>query len=85
MSYVRFSDQSDVYVYGAADGRIVCCGCVRNDGSAVSTETEAIMLVHIYVHKERGDKVPDSAITNLREGIASSFDPRSREFPTEQT
>ena len=74
MSYIRFSDDSDVYVY-VGDKGITCCSCRLNpikdgfhldicfDGKGMYTK----MISHLEQHKRSGHKIPSIAIKRIRE------------------
>lgn len=55
MSYARYSDDSDVYVFRNCDGFLDCVGC------GFKTETVAGLHAHLDWHREVGDEVPDRA------------------------
>lgn len=71
MSYCRFGEGSDVYVY--TDGaHIYCCGCrlgevrdAEGDGVDASFVTPAEMLAHLERHRAVGDMVPQHAMDRL--------------------
>lgn len=68
MSYARFSDDSDVYVYLGHTG-YVCCGCEWGEGKGLSwwCNTEKEMLDHLERHRVHGDTVPQYAVDRLTE------------------
>lgn len=64
MSYCRFSNESDVYMYRHVDGFIRCCSCkLTAKDPALNTEREA--LNHLDEHKRFGHRVPQYAIDRL--------------------
>ncbi len=67
MSYCRFSDHSDVYVYGSPDRRYTCCVCSLSKiwGHA----TAADMMTHLEEHIAAGHQVPQYAIDRLQGDI----------------
>lgn len=58
MSYCRYSEESDVYVYYSTNDTFVCCGCFR-------TEDIYTMIKHLETHIIAGDKVPEYALKRL--------------------
>lgn len=80
MSYVRFSETSDVYVYPTTttEGihKLVCCACrlvvdTRWYGDFVVTSREE-MVDHLLIHVEVGHKVPKRAFDRLTREICSN-------------
>jgi len=61
MSYARWSEDSDVYVYERTveASEWVCCGCA-------AFKTREGMIEHLREHEERGHRVPAEAIARLR-------------------
>ena len=80
MSYARFSDESDVYVYEAAD-YWVCYGCIflpnnpphntnhDHTGSDYVAFDRESMVVHLEAHRQYKHKVPQEAIDRFLEEI----------------
>ncbi len=66
MSVVRWSENSDLYIYYSDQG-IACCGCGANGNHTIYCETEAEMIDHIREHIAAGDKVPAHVIPALME------------------
>lgn len=68
MSYVRFSEKSDVYVYLDIAGYLCCCGCrlwpEMDRWEYYSTED---MIDHLKQHEAAGHKVPGYTYEGLRE------------------
>lgn len=64
MSYARFADDSDVYVFANSDGAIECCGCClhRLGHPRVEVATAAEMIVHLAIHALAGHDVPASTV-----------------------
>lgn len=62
MSYVRWSEQSDVYVF-LADGHLECCGCDLGDEWAFYSTDD--MLAHLRAHQAAGHTVPQYAFDGL--------------------
>jgi hypothetical protein len=68
MSYARFGDDSDVFVYVYEDknklDNLVCANCkISPDG--YTTESIPDMITHLEKHKTLGYKVPDYTIESL--------------------
>ena len=61
MSYVRFSENSDVYVYDDANGCLCCCGCALNPTSYYA-ETAVEMVKHLLQHEAAGHQIPVGVI-----------------------
>jgi hypothetical protein len=64
MSFARYGPDSDVYVYEGSDG-FRCDRCPRA-GEWFCCETVEEMVTHLLEHRKRGDRVPEDAITGLR-------------------
>lgn len=58
MSYVRWSEESDVYVFPDVSGGITCCGCPLQSGGGLNVLTQDDMMVHLIDHLVAGHKVP---------------------------
>lgn len=75
MSYCRFSDDSEVYMYPFSIGKIICCACRLNEkdkwgwypDTVLNNEKEA--LKHLKEHIYAGHKVPKYATDRLKEEI----------------
>lgn len=86
MSYARFSDDSDVYVYHHVAGFIECCGCwmASPEGdediafTRLATPRRAIM--HLMEHVSRGYKVPDSVFDRIYNEYRYSMDDAVQPF-----
>lgn len=69
MSYARFGQDSDVYVYARTAVRAsfeYVCAHPPPDGEHVRA-TPVEMLEHLKAHRQAGDKVPDYALARLKE------------------
>lgn len=55
MSYARFGENSDVYVYSHVGGFIECCGCILGDKWDFHSVAE--IVTHLHEHVEAGHKV----------------------------
>jgi hypothetical protein len=64
MSYARFGDGSDVYVYLDVNGYLCCCGCLLDRHWEHKTTDE--MLGHLDKHIAAGHQVPASCIDGLK-------------------
>lgn len=71
MSYCRWSDDSDVYVY--YDGTCyVCTRCNLNPtGEDDTALTPELMHAHLMHHRAEGDRVPDEALARLQCDVAN--------------
>jgi hypothetical protein len=75
MSYARFGDGSDVYVFMASDGQLECCECSLQQqpyGRFRATSTDE-MVMHLQAHMAAGEHVPDVVIPALRADDAEDF------------
>ena len=82
MSYARFSDYSDVYIYHHYQGFIECCGCwISSDtpeeygdipASRFNTPRRAIM--HLMEHVSKGYKVSDETFDRIYDEYKESMD-----------
>lgn len=67
MSYARFAEDSDVYVFLSCDGHLECCSCnLKRGGQCASFKTTAEMLTHLYEHRQAGHDVPPAALERLQ-------------------
>lgn len=64
MAFARWTHDSDVYVYADVSGGFICEDCPR--GSQFRCATPLEMLDHLVAHRTRGDRVPESALEELR-------------------
>ena len=63
MSYARFVEGSDVYVFLACNGHLECCGCaLKSDGRFLTTDA---MIAHLREHEAAGHDVPDHIYPDL--------------------
>lgn len=74
MSYCRFNENSDVYLYVTQedDDRIVwvCCNCcLREEPDGLFASPEEA-LAHLREHQAAGHKVPQAALDRLEMEIA---------------
>lgn len=58
MSVVRYSEESDVYMWPVGDARFDCACGVRCESVSAATD-------HLAAHKAKGDKVPLHAFHDL--------------------
>ena len=73
MSYARFDDYSDVYMYHHYKGFIECCGCWISDEvpeeygdvPAPRFETPRRAIRHLMEHIEKGYKVSDDTFDRI--------------------
>lgn len=57
MSYARFGEGSDVYVYPDTGGYVACCGCSIGDKWDFHSAPEVV--AHMREHVLAGNTVPD--------------------------
>lgn len=62
MSYARFGEYSNVYIYDSAQG-ITCCGCILNNQFDVETPRQ--MIIHLLDHVEAGHIVDEFTFVAL--------------------
>lgn len=67
MSYCRWGEDSDVYVYHS-DG-YVCSSCKMAEGKDIRLETPIQLLAHLVRHRKEGHLVPDAAIERLQRDV----------------
>lgn len=74
MSYCRFSEDSEVYVYHSVNGRFICCGCCLMEpvGAGLvqyerSYRTREQLIEHLKQHIAAGHKVPAHAIARIEQ------------------
>jgi hypothetical protein len=68
MAYARFARDSDVYVYADTRGGFTCVRCPKI-GEEFRCATAAEMVTHLLMHRARGQRVPEDAITELRDEV----------------
>ena len=72
MSYCRFGEGSDVYLFYSTDDEYECCGCLLKSkegdpfGDSFNCVTASEMLAHLVEHREKGHEVPEEALVRLR-------------------
>lgn len=65
MSYARFSDTSNVYIFSHEDGGIVCCGCwltLRGGGVTFRHFNFESLVEHLQEHIALGHLVPEDLL-----------------------
>lgn len=67
MSYCRFGEDSDVYIFPHFSGPICCCACLRANGDDVFVDTAEEATEHLNLHRSHGDRVPDRAFRALEQ------------------
>lgn len=66
MSYCRMGEDSDLYIFGAGDDSIECCGCPLLEGIRTMWSPNAYsMLNHVFEHIKAGHRVPDYTLERL--------------------
>jgi len=65
MAFARFGRDSDVYVYEDTDGGFVCERCPAV-GQEYRCQKAAEMVTHLLEHRNRGQRVPEDAMEELR-------------------
>jgi hypothetical protein len=89
MSYARFDDYSDVYMYHHYMGFIECCGCWISDEipegyedvPACRLETPRRAIRHLMEHISRGYKVSDMVFDRIYDEYANEMDEPVAAFP----
>ena len=67
MSFVRFSEHSDLYIYSHYLGYIECCGCsIYETFEAYNLED---LLAHVAEHRNAGHTVPEGLEEKLKEQV----------------
>jgi len=82
MSYCRFGDDSDVYLYYHVDNFFECCSCrllgfekrflpdfEMHKSKKMSNLSE--VLAHLMKHKKKGHKVPDYALGRILDELGA--------------
>ncbi len=71
MSYCRFGEYSDVYLYPSVYGGIVCCSCRLSERpyDDITFETQEQALIHLEHHDKSGHEFPLYAILSLEAEI----------------
>jgi hypothetical protein len=74
VSYARFGDDSDVYVFMAVTGHLECCGCrllpMSTDGDPDAQDcfySTTALIDHLRKHQAEGHRVPDRTFARLEE------------------
>lgn len=66
MSYARFGDESDVYVYYSGDNVYCCCACKLEDNWYHGGRS---IIDHLEEHVAAGHRVPAYCLEALREDV----------------
>jgi len=70
MSYCRFGEDSDIYLYPHVYGDYICCACrLRGTFGSTVLITLAEVLEHLQAHRDVGHKVPEYAFERIRTEI----------------
>lgn len=70
MSYCRFWDTSDIYLYRSVGGGIECCACLfRPDGGSERMPFFDEAIAHVQKHIDAGHRVEAHVIPALRRDI----------------
>jgi len=64
MSYCRFAEDSDVYVYETRDA-VICSGCSIERKFHAEFFKWGDIIEHLHNHEKNGDKVPSGAYLRL--------------------
>lgn len=72
MSFARFSDDCDVYVYSHVDGYVECCACGL-DGECHDLRSPDEAAEHMREHDQAGHQVPEALLD------AGSYEPNDFE------
>lgn len=86
MSYARFGDDSNVYIYHHYMGFIECCGCWITEpeyGELIGfarLETPRRAIMHLMEHVSRGYMVPERAFDRIYEEYAECMDEPVKPF-----
>jgi len=73
MSWARFSENSDLYIFDDVHGGITCCACRLQElhetilpglqlPGDFNCRTEEEMIAHIREHKEAGHNIPEGLL-----------------------
>lgn len=73
MSYSRFSESSDIYVYGSERG-ICCYACSLNSGDDIYFLSYDAAIAHVQQHISAGHKVLSSVVLDLMQDRDNSVD-----------
>ena len=68
MSFIRFSEHSDLYIYSHYLGYIECCGCSLYQTFKAHSLNE--LLAHVGEHRQAGHRVPEGFKTLLIEQVS---------------
>lgn len=69
MSYCRFEENSDVYLYDDCYEGWTCVRCLMNGGHAKGLSRLGDVLDHLNQHMTRGHQVPAYAVQRAQEEI----------------
>lgn len=67
MAFVRFSPDSDIYMFSSRRADYECCGCRLTDKGVWCGDELDEAITHIEEHKAAGHKVPDWLIPWLKD------------------
>lgn len=74
MSYCRFGDGSDIYLYLHFFGYYCCCACSLDDKSNVKMASPIEAIQHLEEHERAGDHVPKHAYERLQQEIIEEIE-----------
>ena len=82
MAYVRWSEDSSVYVFLHVNGYITCCGCLLQENNTGTSYTardpefysRSAAIKHLLRHVEAGHRVPARAFERLEAEILETSD-----------
>lgn len=76
MSFARFGEDSNVYVY-KSDRGITCCCCWLNNGATVDFANARLIRRHLIEHKSAGHFVTDQTFEELRKYRLENEEPNA--------
>jgi len=74
MSYCRWGEDCDVYMFLSVDRVIECVACTLNEGIPMIFTKRSDAVAHLKSHINNADRVPDDAFKMLRREIEEHGD-----------
>jgi hypothetical protein len=66
MSYARWTEDSEVYVF-QIEGGFECHFCKQNNGDHMDFKTRSDLKEHLLDHRKQGDMVPEYALETIEQ------------------
>ena len=68
MSWVRWGNDSELYIFETVSGKIQCCGCPFDWPRSFEASSLEEIVSHILEHTAAGHRVPKDLINSITRG-----------------